>query len=231
MKKIRNEFPAPKTLNKAVSDRVDWAIRRAMSAEPSQRPASCREFLEDLTGQSRGAGTSSAIVQPAARSDVWYMVYKDETGATHTVKGATESIRKALKENLLGEAGTILVGRTKSGQFVPIGSVPEFRDLVVAPAVVELAKKTAPPPVRPSQPPGKISSAQQVLIPTPETPDSHDETVAYRPNQPTPLPASVPAPHRKPKPKSRKPAFDWTPVVLVVVALLSAIAGYLLFFK
>jgi hypothetical protein len=231
MKKIRNEFPAPKTLNKDVSDRVDWAIRRAMSAEPSQRPASCREFLEDLTGQSRGSGTSSAIAAPAARNDVWYMVYKDESGATHTVKGATESIRKALKENLLGEAATILVGRTKSGQFVPIGSVPEFRDLVVAPAVVELAKKTTPPSVRPSQPPGKSSSPQQVLIPTPESPDSHDETVAYRPNQPTPIPASVPGPRRKPKPRSKTPAFDWTPVVLVVVALLSAVAGYLLFFK
>jgi serine/threonine protein kinase len=231
MKKIRNEFPAPKSLNKNVSDRVDWAIRRAMSAEPSQRPSGCREFLEDLTGQSRSSGTSSAIVQPAARNDVWYMVYKDETGATHTVKGATEGIRKALKENLLGEAATILVGRTKSGQFTPIGSVAEFRDLVVAPAVVELAKKPSPPAVRAGQPAGKISSAQQVLIPTPEAPDSHDETVAYGSQHPTPMPPAVPGPRRKSKPKPRKKPFDWTPVVLIAVALLSAVAGYLLFFR
>ena len=39
MRKIKNEFPPPKDLNPALSDRVDWAIRRAMSAEPSQRPA------------------------------------------------------------------------------------------------------------------------------------------------------------------------------------------------
>src|SRR5437764_747534 len=42
MRKIRNEFPSPKELNPALSDRVDWAIRRAMSAEPGQRPSSCR---------------------------------------------------------------------------------------------------------------------------------------------------------------------------------------------
>jgi len=231
MKKIRNEFPAPKTLNASVSDRVDWAIRRAMSAEPAQRPSTCREFLEDLTGQSRSSGTPLSTAPPPARNEVWYMVYKDETGATHTVKGATDGIRKALKESLLGEAATILVGRTKTGQFVPIGSVPEFRDLIVTPSVVELAKKTSPPSMRSSQPPGKISSAQQVLIPTPESPDSHSETMAYGSQHPTPIPRPVPAPRRRVKPKPKKISFDWTPVVLVVVALLSAVAGYLLFFR
>ena len=34
MKKIRNEFPPPQELNPALSERVDWAIRRAMSADP-----------------------------------------------------------------------------------------------------------------------------------------------------------------------------------------------------
>src|SRR5205807_1761430 len=73
MKKIRNEFPSPKELNPALTDRVDWAIRRAMSAEPGQRPTSCREFLEDLTGQSRVSSTPSSTGPPPGRSDVWYM--------------------------------------------------------------------------------------------------------------------------------------------------------------
>ena len=51
MRKIRNEFPTPKELNPKLTERVDWAIHRAMSAEPQHRPASCREFLEDLTGR------------------------------------------------------------------------------------------------------------------------------------------------------------------------------------
>ena len=104
MKKIRNELPAPRELNPAVSERVDWAIRRAMSAEPDRRPASCREFLEDLTGQSRATPNAPGRAAPAAggATDVWYMVYKDETGAAHTVKGSTDGIRKALRESLLG---------------------------------------------------------------------------------------------------------------------------------
>jgi len=225
MKKIRNEFPAPRELNKAVSERVDWAIRRAMSAEPSQRPASCREFIEDLTGQSRPSATPSSTAIPVGRADVWYMVYKDESGHTHTVKGATEGIRKALKDNLLGDATSILVGRSKTGQFVPIGSVPEFRDLVVAPGAVELGKKTSGSMTKPTVP----AASPQVLIPTPGAQDGHAETVAYGANHSTPLPQSVPMARKKPKPK--KKSFDWTPVALGFVALLSAVAGYLLFFR
>ncbi|HVL13180.1 MAG TPA: serine/threonine-protein kinase, partial [Gemmata sp.] len=138
MKKIRNEFPAPRELNPAVSERVDWAIRRAMSAEPDRRPASCREFLEDLTGQSRATPNAAGRPAPAAgtATDVWYMVYKDETGAAHTVKGSTDGIRKALRESLLGDPGAILVSRTKAGHFQSLQSVAEFRDLVVNPAAV-----------------------------------------------------------------------------------------------
>jgi eukaryotic-like serine/threonine-protein kinase len=51
MKKVRNDFPAPRELNSTVSERVDWAIRRAMSGDPSERPGSCREFFTDLTGR------------------------------------------------------------------------------------------------------------------------------------------------------------------------------------
>jgi serine/threonine protein kinase len=143
MRKIRNEFPPPKELNAEVSDRVDWAIRRAMSAEPDRRPASCREFLEDLTGQSRT--TPLRLGEPAGRDaptppqDIWYMVYKDETGATHTVKGSTEGIRNALANHLLGDAAMILVSRTKTGHFQSLASVPEFRDLVVHPAQLPAA--------------------------------------------------------------------------------------------
>ena len=52
MKKINNELEPPRKVNRDLSERVDWAIRRAMSPDPVQRPESCREFVEDLTGQS-----------------------------------------------------------------------------------------------------------------------------------------------------------------------------------
>jgi serine/threonine protein kinase len=134
MKKIKNEFPSPRELKRDLSERVDWAIRRAMSAEPDRRPASCREFLEDLTGQSRASPNHARQTPTANTADVWYMAYKDETGTTHTVKGSTDGIRKALREGLLGDAATILVSRTKTGHFQPVTTVTEFRDLVVNPA-------------------------------------------------------------------------------------------------
>jgi serine/threonine protein kinase len=134
LKKVRNEFPTPRELNPAVSERVDWAIRRAMSAEPSQRPASCREFYEDLTGQSRpGSGYMPRPSPHGTGADNWFLVYRDETGTAHTVKGGTDAIRDALRDGLLGDASTILVGRLKTGQFQPLRSVPEFRDLVIGP--------------------------------------------------------------------------------------------------
>jgi serine/threonine protein kinase len=184
MKKIRNEFPAPKELNPSVSDRVDWAIRRAMSAEPDRRPASCREFLEDLTGQSRTAqhGVHAA---PNPATDIWYMVYKDETGTTHTVKGSTEGIRNALQNHLLGDATTILVSRTKTGQFAPLTNVPEFRDLVVNPAPLP------PPGVPRAGVPGTLAKASGVVPQAtrrPADPDAVD--LGKAPSGTTPASAS-----------------------------------------
>ncbi len=159
MRKIRNEFPAPQELNPAVSDRVDWAIRRAMSAEPDRRPASCREFLEDLTGQSRTTPARGPQLTPTASplADVWYLVYKDENGTAHTVKGNTEAIRKALREQLLGDVSTILVSRSKTGQFQSLANVAEFRDLVLTPAPL------LPPGKRPATTSGVLSKASGVI--------------------------------------------------------------------
>jgi serine/threonine protein kinase len=238
MKKIRNEFPPPRELNPAVSERVDWAIRRAMSADPGQRPASCREFFEDLTGQGRRSGS---VKGPAADApaDTWYMVYRDEENKQYTVKGTTQSIRDALRQNLLGDPAAIRVGKSKTGQFLPLGSTPEFRDLVVAPAAVGMdGRPTAATPRRP------------VPVPTPRP--SSDPTgegfgVPPAPSGRYPRPAVppasgryVPAPAPTRKPKSRpdtdskpdraeKPRFDWTtPALMALVAVLSGVIGYLL---
>jgi serine/threonine protein kinase len=131
MKKIHNEITAPRKVNPEITERVDWAIRRAMSADPEKRPASCREFVEDLTGHSTRKVT--AADSEAVASDIWYLVYKDEMGVLHTVKGTTQAIRRSLKEGLLGDAANVRASRSKTGPFDPVRSYPEFRDLVAAP--------------------------------------------------------------------------------------------------
>jgi eukaryotic-like serine/threonine-protein kinase len=125
MKKSSNEFPAPRSIVPELSERIDGAIRRAMSATPEARPASCREYIEDVTGQS----TRTAPTTPAA-ADLWYMFYKDEEGENHTVKGTTENIRRAYQDGLLGDAGNIRAARTKMGPFQSLHTYAEFRDLV-----------------------------------------------------------------------------------------------------
>ena len=249
LKKIRNEFPTPKELNPAVSERVDWAIRRAMSAEPNQRPSSCREFVEDLTGQSRNAPPQTAAV-PALAADVWYLVYRDENSQPHTVKGSTESIRKALRDKLLGDPTGIVVSRTKHGQFTPIQSTAEFRDLVpaarpAADATVEYASapaptasnsavnrgRPAPPPAVPQQPASgqyagqpKRPPSNPAPQPVPPAPAS-GKPAAPRPGTPLhtqePDDTDTPAPRRgrKPEPKG----FNWVPVLVGAVVLLSAV--------
>lgn len=136
MKKVQNDYPPPRELNPHLSERLDWAIRRAMSADPMQRPTTCREFVEDISGRStRRVGSSSSA---SGQADLWYIVYSDEFGTTHTVKGAMQSIRRCFKEGRLGDANNIRVSRLPTGPFEQLRTHPEFRDLVIVPVAVPL---------------------------------------------------------------------------------------------
>jgi serine/threonine protein kinase len=137
MKKVNNELTPPRKLAADLTERIDWAIRRAMSADPDQRPATCREFVEDLTGHSTRRIPTAEI---SAEQELWYLVYKDDEGVTHTVKGTAAAIRRSLKEGLLGDASNLRASRTKTGVFEPLRTFPEFRDLVVSPAAIGPAR-------------------------------------------------------------------------------------------
>jgi hypothetical protein len=146
MKKISNEFEPPKNLHPQLSDRMNWAILRAMSADPEKRPASCREFVEDLLGKS--TRPVSAASQGNETADLWYLTYQDEEEQSHTVKGTTAGIRRALEDHLLGNAENILGSRLKQGPFEPLKSYPEFRDLLVTAAPLPSGTTSRPSPAR-----------------------------------------------------------------------------------
>jgi serine/threonine protein kinase len=181
MKKIRNDYVPPRQLRPGLSDRVDWAIRRAMSADPDQRPHSCREFIEDLTGvtlrHTPAAGVPAAASAALKSADVWYLVYKDESGETHTVKGMTEGIRRALREGLLGDAENIRACRSKTGPFLALVSFPEFRDLVVEPAPLPAANTATattsanPTPAKSGPTSARFKGGLPVTAPYPLAPD------------------------------------------------------------
>jgi hypothetical protein len=154
MKKIQNELTPPRQLVPALTERIDWAIRRAMSADPEKRPSSCREFIEDLTGHSTrrlpamsDAAVAAGAPPPGAQQELWYLVYKDETGTAHTVKGTVSAVRRSLKDGVLGDASNVRAARTKAGPFEALQGYPEFRDLVIEAAPLSVPK---PPSARPS---------------------------------------------------------------------------------
>jgi serine/threonine protein kinase len=173
MKKVHNDLIPPRKLAPDLSERLDWAVRRAMAPDPTLRPGSCREFIEDLTGHStRKITTPSDTTTPAQAADMWYLVYKDDDGTMHTVKGSSDGIRRSLKERLLGDASNVRACRQKTGPFESLLKFPEFRDLVVQ---LTSAAGAAPSGKGPNVPsawamrPGAPGSAQPVSTPKQET--------------------------------------------------------------
>jgi serine/threonine protein kinase len=142
MKKIQNDLVPPREIVPELTERVNWAILRAMSADAEMRPGSCREFIEDLVGHST---RRIPTVGAAAASDLWYLVYRDDEGATHTVKGTTTAIRRSLKDGVLGDAENVRASRVKSGAFEPLRNYAEFRDLLVTAAPLQMPVVTPSP--------------------------------------------------------------------------------------
>jgi len=62
IRKTRNDFREPREWASDISERAARTIDRAMSAEPKNRPASCREFIDDLTGVSIGGQSQDTLV-------------------------------------------------------------------------------------------------------------------------------------------------------------------------
>jgi serine/threonine protein kinase len=183
MKKSNNDFTPPRELNTGISTRMNFAILRAMHSDPDKRPSNCREFIEDVTGQSTRISTTAIPAQNNA-PELWYMVYRDDEGQTHTVKGTTENIRKAFSDGLLGDAGNIRVCRSKQGPFLPLRDHAEFRDLVWNTAPADPA---GPPSTTTGPAPGLNPTPSHTRNPTPLVGSGsgkrgpNDSTVAYPP--------------------------------------------------
>jgi len=273
LRKTKNELASPKSRNPKLSDRADWAIRRAMLNDPAERPASCREFMEDLLGAGwrvqHGSGPQSGqyAVPPAdptstnppagPTEDLWYMVYRDAAAKMHTVKGTTESIRKNLAAGALGDLSTILVSRTKAGQFQPLRTAPEFRDLVLQ--YLSAMSATQEVPIRAHRPGSKLPvegpTSSRALARAADTPEAAGLgtplTVPAAPPRPGPrkpltsLPNDTTEVHALAKASSatalnspfrgipavgpRRPATDWVPYATLgfVLALLILVGLFL----
>jgi eukaryotic-like serine/threonine-protein kinase len=215
MKKVQNDLTPPRKLTPSLSDRVDWAIRRAMAAQADHRPSSCREFVEDLTGHStRRVPTTESY---ASAGELWYLVYQDETGERHTVKGSTTAIRRSLKEGLMGDAANVRASHSKAGPFESLTAYPEFRDLALAAALPDDQATVADAAVAPSlaAPAARTKSTRRedTLPPLARSVTAAEETAA---------------PHIALRAAPRSPAWrEWLKwLSLIAVALASAAVAY-----
>lgn len=205
MKKIQNDLIPPRQLVPNLTERVSWAILRSMSADPEMRPRSCREFIEDLTGHS--TRRLPAVGSGPASLDLWYLVYKDEEGATHTVKGSTAAIRRSLKDGLLGDAENVRASRIKGGPFESLRDYPEFRDLLITAQPLSIPGATAP------------SNAAA----------GRSREQAPPPVAPKPSTVKAPVPHialEDEESESGSPWLTWG--LLIGVAIVSAVAAFFL---
>ena len=162
MKKIQNDLVPPRKAVPELSERVNWAILRAMSADAEQRPRSCREFIEDLTGHSTRR-LPSAGGGGASSQDLWYLIYRDDDGQTHTVKGSTTAIRRSLKDGVLGDAGNVRASRIKTGPFESLRDFPEFRDLLISAAPLPVPGSGPATPRIEVTPSTRLSSRDQTV--------------------------------------------------------------------
>jgi serine/threonine protein kinase len=152
MKKVKNDIAPPVQLNREVSERADWAIRRAMSPDPAQRPGSCREFVEDLTGEPE-PGTTSAEGELGITTvtALWHVLYRDADGNIHSTRETTEGVRRVLQDGSLGNAEELRLARKSQGPFEPARNFAEFRDLVLVHHGDHVNGEVVPAPVEPAR--------------------------------------------------------------------------------
>lgn len=217
LKKVRNDLPPPRDLVPGLSERVDWAIRRAMSPDPKQRPANCREFVEDLIGRSTRPPTPAE--KAAAESDVWYLVYYDEFNQPHSVKGGTEGIRRALREGLLGDASTMTACRHKQGPFLKLKEYPEFRDLLISPEALPQLTPTSGRPVTVAKSTPAPGAGGPPPLPAGAWQPKRDADRTPTPGDPLAWKGRVPP--RVPIERTRSRGFD---IMMWVIVMLGALA-------
>jgi serine/threonine protein kinase len=208
MRKLRNDFRPARNVNPTITERTDWAVRRAMSADAEHRPASCREFVEDLIGQSTRQGSKPDM--DTGDPDLWYVIFTDVDGADRTAKGNTRAIQKSLRDGQMGELHKVRASRNPTGPFDLLQQFPEFRDLVVCPA--------------PGPPLSEVSFAD--LSRLTRTPGSMP--AAPPPPPPAPPPSPGPAPYLHLANLSSRPSGSgkialWKILLLIVITVLTTL--------
>ncbi len=139
MKKVNNQLVSVRSLNPAVSERIETTIRRAINADPFRRHQSCQELIDDLLGATTRRIDSGTVVDSSP--DRWFLYYYDREGILHTLKGSLDGVRRSIKNGEFGDPERVRIARTKNGPFESLRRYGEFRDLLALPNVVTVGSE------------------------------------------------------------------------------------------
>ncbi len=212
MKKVKNEIAPPSQLVPGLSTRVDWAIRRAMSPDPAHWPSSCREFVEDLTGQSERVPTPVEEALDVTIQSFWHVLYRDDADVIHATRESTDGVRRVLQDGSLGDAEELRLSRRPQGPFEPARNFAEFRDLML---------------MLPTRTVDDTRSAETIEVPVPTPRDEPPTPSSARLKAATPMPVSAGPLIDLASPGTS--SFDWLVwFTLLALAGAAAIIGYLI---
>jgi serine/threonine protein kinase len=131
LKKSRGQITPLRAIVRGLTAGTDELIQRAMSYDPEARPASCAEFVRELTGRPLDTETET---DPSADAEAaWFLHYQDAHGEVYVLRRSAEQIRHSVAGGQLQNARGILVAQKADGPFQPLGSWPEFCDLAPEP--------------------------------------------------------------------------------------------------
>jgi len=142
-KKLTNDLIRPRKLVPSLSLRVEMAIRKAVDVDPGARPASCLQFIEELSGRSAarpGAGatrpSAAGALRPTPpqyrgaerRATVRYT--SDKTGSCQPVSGC-EGVEWAgkIKDISADGIGLVLPRRFEPGTVLLVDVSPRAEEV------------------------------------------------------------------------------------------------------
>jgi serine/threonine protein kinase len=142
-RKVKGDIASPRELVPDLSESLDTAVRRAMSPDPKERPASCLEFARMLPAPAPGSAILPTTPRPAApaarnerRASVRHLVTRGTTCVIDTglVAGgdhATEGWPAIVRDLSVRGVGLVLARRFEPGTAFAVRLDGVDRDLLV----------------------------------------------------------------------------------------------------
>ena len=118
VQKSKNELPPPSELMPSLPAHINKAILRGMSGNPPDRPATCAEFIADLT----------QLHEQIEDEEPWELIYDEEDGC-EPLRISSAGLQQILQRGELLKLGSARARRASGESFVPSEQFSESQPL------------------------------------------------------------------------------------------------------